>query len=315
MYSGLFTHIDFFRFLNGDKTANPYDYLQEYCVFTAQLQKIIKVTDAWKNNVVENRTQIYEQMKDALDLDPGFFVRNAAEAEWNTRKRYFNLMSGKHRCTFQAALGKKYIPLKITKESYENFLNRDEVGNTMRILQETGMETVIPHPYFYRGTLVRDRGEHQFHLWFARYYGRKTYYEFGKVNFESLRVLDWTDDFGNFARFCVRLGCDVKRMVKPHALEKQLNCLFCSTIDYGGEIPEKTGNIIIGKAEELGAADGFLLGNKNTWIVRDADPKAIERLIKEYDFYIVEEVSAVCQAGNILKSCVLERSVYASDKK
>lgn len=301
-----FTHIDFFRFLSNDNTAKPDDYLQEYCVFTANLQKKIVVTDAWKRNVIENRSQIYEQMKDALDLDPEFFIRNAAEAKWNEQKKCFNLISGKHRCTFQVAVGKKYLPLKISESDYEKFLNNAEIDNTMRIMQKTGKEAVISHPCFYRGMLMRERDEYQFFLWFARYYGRKTYYETDKVNLENISILDWSDDFGNFARFGNRIGCKVKRMLNPEPLESQLNCLFNETINYNSKIDNMKGNIICLSSDNLDIIDKNLWHFPNTWIIRNISRDKMEQLIYKYHLHIILLISVTFQDGNKVYSYLAE---------
>ncbi len=301
-----FTHIDFFRFLNNQSDIGPEDYLQEYCVFTANIKKKIKITNAWKNNVIENRSQIYEQMKEALDLDPDFFVRNAAEAVWNKDKKYFNLVSGKHRCTFQAAVGKKYIPLKIAKKDFDIFLNKSEVNETIRLLDR---EAVIPHPYFYRGMYIKDGGEYYVQEWFARYYGRKTYFRYGKIDFERLKVLDYTKDMGNFSRFARRLGCQVQRRPGPDLLERQINRLsFSEGICYSGEIVSKENNIIMIEADQLELSEVKMLAAKrNEWIIKYGTFRQISRFARQYNMSMVSVINTKFYEGEILYSYLLER--------
>ncbi len=301
-----FTHIDFFRFLNYDKTANPEDYVQEFCVFIANQETNINITDAWKNNVVKNRTQIYEQMKDALDLDPGFFVRNAAEAEWNGQNGYFNLLSGKHRCTFQAAMGKKYLPLKISKEDYAKFYNKGEIKATMSALYDANQKVTIPHPCFYRGMHICDNGEYQFLAWFARFYGRKAYFETGRVDFHRVTIFDYTNDYGNFTRFCIRLGCKVYRLAKPDFLEKQLNKLFQAAPEYSNNRTEEGSKIIILGADGMDLAASHPLDGKATWIVKYAKWASIEQFAQENHLYIAEKISVAYQGGEKLFICLLE---------
>lgn len=222
--AAFFTHIDFFRFLAHYMDAEPMAYLNEYCIFTAQLQNKIHITEAWKHNVIENRSQIYEQMRLALDIDPDFFIRNAALAEWNSEKKYFNLLSGKHRCTFLSAMGKRYIPLKIKSEHYNQYINKEEIEPVYDLLDEH--EIVIPHPFFYRNIYSRDRGEWGLFSWFSRFFGRKLFYEYGKIEFSKLTIIDYSADYGNFYRFLTRLGCNVTRKVKITPLEMQLNKLL-----------------------------------------------------------------------------------------
>ncbi len=227
-----FTHIDFFRFLDNREDAFPQAYLEEYCVYTARLQNKIIITDAWKENVIENRTQIYEKMNENMNLDLDFFVRNAPEAVWNEKKCIFNLTSGKHRCAFFAAKGLKFIPLKISKSDYAIFFNEKEVMQVKELLHSSNYNIMIPHPIFYRDDRNMDKGEYAVLQWFARYYGKKTFYKFGKIFFENISIMDWSYDMGYFARFLVRLGCKVDRFVKPTELEKGLNRLFYSSLSY-----------------------------------------------------------------------------------
>ena len=309
--AAFFTHINFFRFLNNQTDADITDYLEKYCVYTANLQKKIQVTESWKNNVIENRTQIFEQMKDALDLDSNFFIRNAAEAKWNHDKKYFNLLSGKHRCTFQVAMGKKYLPLKIQKKDYDCFFHKNEVKETWELLKNFEKEVIVPHPVFYRGLFSRDKGEYSFLLWFARYYGEKLYHENDKVCFEKLKIIDYTDDYGNFARFCKRMGCYVQRRMSPNRLEKQLNRLFYADgIDYEEKITFIENNIIVIelKKEILENSEiELLLASKNSWIVKYAEPQTMEIFSDKYGLVKKIEINVKYVEGRKLKSYLLEK--------
>ncbi len=306
-----FTHIDFFRFLSNQEGGETDSYLQEYCIFTANLQRKIKVTDAWKNNVIENRTQIYEQMKEALDLDPAFFIRNAAEAEWNCEKHYFNLTSGKHRCTFLAAMNKKYIPLKMKQTDYEQFFHAKEVDETMRFVRSVSDGIQIPHPAFYRGMFIRDRGEHQFLIWFARYFGRKLYQQYGSVSFSALKVTDFSNDYGHFARFCVRLGCRIQRAAVPDAVERQLNRLsYSDDLAYCTKGEPENPDIIVADGTIEGVLDAdtitALIGAGCTIVVKYISDEMLRGLAKRYKLTIVSEINRKKQDGTVLKSYLLK---------
>lgn len=311
-----FTHINFFRFLNNQCDVGPEDYLEEYCVYTANIKQSIKITDAWKNNVIENRVQIYEQMKEALDLDPDFFVRNAAEAEWNRNKKYFNLISGKHRCAFQAAVGKKYIPLKITKDDYESFLHKSEIDGTMQLLNKERKEVLIPHPYFYRGMYIRDRGEYHLQAWFARYYGKKTYYRKEKVDFGGLKLVDFSNDFGNFSRFARRLGCQVWRLLRQSKLEEQINKLSYSEDIYdNAEIGLIENGIVIIEADQLELPEVRLLAGKhNKWIIKNGEPDRIGEFAEKYNLKMAAVINMKYQKGKTLENCFLEPGNDADDE-
>lgn len=305
-----FTHINFFRFLNNDHSANVFNYLEEYCVYTAELTGKIRITDAWKDNVIENRTHIYEQMKEAMDLDPDFFIRNAAEAKWNEQKGYFNLTSGKHRCAFQAAMGKRYIPLRINRADYEAFYNHTEVEKVFACMKEYSRELYIPHPLFYRGMLVRDRGESNFSAWFAKYYAEKTYFRNKKVTFDDLKIYDYTDDLGNFARFCSRMGCKVYRE-EQSMLEKQINSLLHShNIKYQVVAQTVENSLIIVDTkcveEKQNIFEKYFKTKGNTWIVKYVSSTAIADFSKSMGLRIVSEVNMKYEQGKIVKTYLLE---------
>lgn len=315
----MFAHIEFFRFLNNCRDASPDDYLEEYCVTQGEQRYQVRATDAWKQNVMENRMQVYEEMKASADLDAQFFIRNPAQAEWNGEKKCFNLLSGKHRCTFQVAMGKKYLPVKITKADYASFMHIAEVPEIMELLRRSGAETVIPHPAFYRGMSIRDRGEWSFLMWFARYYAKKTYFKDGEISFSKIRIIDYSSDYGNFARFCVRLGCRVWR--KSHGqLEGQLNRLFYeASICYepDGGVTDGSSIVVLESAgqEEPEQMDGVqrLLESVNTWILRYVECGTAERFAAKHSLRVAAEINQKYWQGSILKSYLLERCCDGTD--
>lgn len=245
-----FTHINFFRSLDGDSNCSVLPYLKEYCEFTAKIDGKIEITDAWRDNVIANRTHIFEQMSESLYLDSLFFIRNAATAVWNRSGKYFNLTSGKHRCTFLAAKGNKYIPLEISEVDYAAFVNQSKIDAVKNMVDLYGGTVVIPNPYFYRGIHNRDFGEHFFLLWFSRYFGEKLFYEKGKVDFSEFCVVDRTDDEGHFSRYLLRCGAKVWRWKKPSGMETALNELFDAEIEYASQM---VGNVDILITDEINA--------------------------------------------------------------
>ncbi len=318
----MFAHIDFFRFLSNHTDASPHDYLEEYCVVQGEGRYGVKVTEAWKENVMENRMQVYEEMRASADLDADFFIRNAAQAKWNRQGHYFNLISGKHRCTFQVALGKKYLPVKLAKEDYDAFWNACEIPKTMELLQGYGADAVIPHPAFYRGIQLRDRGEWEFLLWFARYYARKTYFSYGETCFPKLDIVDCSSDLGNFARFCVRLGCRVWRY-SCGQLEQQLNRLFRETdVRYGIENAPQDGCIVILEADRLkgqeyGTLDAVqqLLTGCNVCILKYAEQGVAQEFAQRHFMRVAASINQKYKKGKILKSYIIERDCNEPDEK
>lgn len=147
----LYPHISFFGFLDNKSGTEKESYI-EFCEQAASTIGDIKITEAWRENVLRNRTGIYEQMCNALDLDPDFFIRTAPTADWNT-KGYFNLTSGKHRATFLVSKGKRYIPLSIAKPDYLSWLQKEEYIVFKEQFVHDGVretKSKILHPYFYK---------------------------------------------------------------------------------------------------------------------------------------------------------------------
>lgn len=292
--AGLFTHINFFRSLEGDISVSADAYLKEYCVYTAILQKKIKITDAWKENVIENRTQIYEQMRDAQNLDPLFFVRNAATATWNKKEKYFNLTSGKHRCSFLVSRGMKYIPLEISREDYNAFSKKKEACNLVEYINTIEENIIIPNPFFYRGILFSDRGEYDFLLWFTRRYAESAYNICEKVDFSIYCVADMLNDYGHMARYLKRIGMSVKRYSSTMAVEQKLNNFFQENIEYSENnvIDASIAIIDIGDIDKIERYDW---NNVQEAIIRGTREKAI--FLKEKNNFLSCELISIRNVG------------------
>lgn len=289
--AALFTHINFFKSLDGDPLVEPEDYLEEYCVYTAILQGKIKVTDAWKANVIENRTQIYEQMRDAQDLDPLFFIRNAAMATWNQEKGYFNLTSGKHRCTFLAARGAKYIPLNISKNDYKIFSRKSRIEELIKNINVSKINCIIPNPFFYRNIYVEDRGAHDFFMEITREYAHESYREHGKVDFSKYVLFDMSNDYGYTARYFTRMGMKVYRnRQETGSAEKKLNSLFDQKIEYS-EIQNVCPQILVTDLCSLDNMELYDFRNIDEIILRGVEQGEVNRIKKKYNIFDIKLIN------------------------
>ena len=127
------------------------DYPQAYvdfCINAAKAQGIT-ITDSWIKNILRNRCMIYEEMSQNLELDPEFFIRNPPDVKWN-KKGYFNLSGGKHRASFFAFRKMRYMPVCMSKQDYQTWLNPtvlDIILPMMSIIDS--WPEPIPHPFFY----------------------------------------------------------------------------------------------------------------------------------------------------------------------
>lgn len=237
---GFFTHDEFFRFLAGDKETSIEHYVNEYCTYTATIQKDIEITPQWKTNVVRNRAMIYEQMSLTLEIDKDFFIRNAATAKWNPKRKYFNLTSGKHRCMFLVSKGYKFLPLKILKKDYEKFCNMVQFAELKTYLQErciNSYEGIINHPYMYKFT--ESGAEYMYHTihMLVNFIAKQVYQKEQKVDFSNLVIVDKMQRYHCLTRIFAKMGATVFRE-KSDELERAIDALEAVLITEMKEEPE-----------------------------------------------------------------------------
>lgn len=204
-----FTHNRLFDWFSGRENGNPEAYLKYYCEYGAKREKI-KITDAWRESVLHNRNEVYEQMEMFLETDPDFFVRNAANAKWN--KDHFNLLSGKHRTTFLLSKGFRFIPLCMTKQDYDVYINNSKADNVIEYFKDVSIDTLnfpIFHPMFFKyahngGTAYNVALKKITDLIASENFERKQ-----QVKLNDFMVVDLLNDCGTFSRCFVRMGCRV----------------------------------------------------------------------------------------------------------
>lgn len=134
----LYPHIEFFRTLNGEMCGNTDAYI-EYCKKAAVELNAFDITPKWTQNVLKNRSEVFERMNDLFNKDPDALQRNATKAIWND-KGFFNIVSGKHRMAFFTAKRMFYIPLRISDKDIKSFFDH---------LDKEGCVKEIEDPRFY----------------------------------------------------------------------------------------------------------------------------------------------------------------------
>ena len=142
----LYPHEQLFRAMAGEKGAAIEPYL-EMCTSAAK-NKGVEITEAWKNSLLKNRTEVFESMQKSWDYDQEFFIRNAIDANWN-ENGYFNIDSGKHRCLFLISKGMGFSYLKVNTNDYKNFLNETVVEEVYKWLKDNKvlkLDYPIEHP-------------------------------------------------------------------------------------------------------------------------------------------------------------------------
>ena len=208
-----FTHIHFFKFLLGDYTKVPDYYINEYCIYTAPPR--IKITEGWKDNVIRNRLMILEQMNAANELEPDFFIRNAPTAVWNP-KGYFNLTSGKHRAAFFAASNYKYIPLKLSKRDYEQYMAKQYAEILINYIKENSSSALtlpINNPLFYRYPMLTNEYYHSLLVYYTDYIAISSYFPQKILLWKNITIVEMSNDSYGIIGHFARMGCNAYKIV------------------------------------------------------------------------------------------------------
>ena len=300
-----FTHIGFWNSLLQGNDEGFCDYVNEYCMYTALITNKIKITDMWKKNVIRNRIQIFEQMKLSLETDPLFFVRNAAAAEWN-EKGYFNLTSGKHRTTFLAAYGYQYIPLKIKKSEYNKFINKEAVEKLSLYLRSENsykLETVIPHPYFFKHAQIKENGYYIFLRALVDFISRISFKKYGKIDFSKLRVCDCIEENCNIVRLFSRMGSCVYRSYNSSALQLQIDKLFNTHLNNTDFKDDEYDIAVYNYKFFENIINDQKLVDANYYIIMQAQNDEFEKICFKMNFKIIIKISygyEIREDGNYL---------------
>ena len=118
--------IDLVEYFN---TQNP-SGLENYINIIRFNYEIIEkhLTDFEIDRVISSREEVYCKMNKLMSDTTSFFSDNPVKLKWNNNG-YFNILDGKHRLAFFIVKGLKFIPAKITKEDYNQWLNPSTLKN------------------------------------------------------------------------------------------------------------------------------------------------------------------------------------------
>ncbi len=203
-------HVNFAKFIIGN--GGEVESLLNYCIVEANKMQTVKVTDAWKKNVIANQSEIYLDMLHKLNLEPDFFINRAVNVIWNDERKYFNLNSGKHRASFLCAAGLDYIPVRCSEVDYKKYLTAIDTAATQKKISsmfDDGLSYPIENPFFYDSSRY---GERFWFLLIRTVAGRimEWYYDSGKI-LKGLKVY-WAISNAEFLEgFLVRMGCCLEK--------------------------------------------------------------------------------------------------------
>lgn len=211
----LIPYIDLFRYFQGQEQYSPNDYI-ELCQRGAENENL-KITKSWKEYVLLNRRDIFEQMYLKYEFEPDYFLESAPKVRWNKRG-HFTIETGKHRVCFLISMGLMNIPVRISKSDWADYLNEEAINGLKKLLEKhTETKIPIPHPSF-QGIVQYNSFRQQTIL---QRILRILYKE--KLMIGSGRkidtVIDCTATAGYFARFFSGMG------MKTFVEKKQICCM------------------------------------------------------------------------------------------
>ena len=235
---GLVPHIGLFELFNGIPNCDYKEYIL-FCRQAAQRSGGIVMSKAWEESVFSNRLDIYNHMKLAWEHNRDFFVGNAVEASYNDRG-YFNIKSGKHRVIFQIVQGSQYIPLRMKKDDYYKWNNKDvaiKVKNIIENLGRDALPVIIGNPFFYKYPCnssdfykkVLDR------LILMIY--KERYYKEEILKFQEKKILLYNTALSLYADFFIMIGFEVLIYDKDNERKELIGilcrdkCTFINRID------------------------------------------------------------------------------------
>lgn len=208
-------HINFVKALLGN--GGEIDSYMNYCITAAENIGTVKITEAWKQNVIANRSEVFFDMLHKYNIEPDFFINKAINVIWNKERGYFNLNSGKHRATFLCAIGKNYIPVKTSLDDYEAYLtsmDANKIAKEFSEQYEDGYACPVENPYLYE---IARYSENRYFNLLRKICDKLSlwYYDNGKI-LSQLRIYDelsespFCDSFFNRAGYAVSKENDIQ---------------------------------------------------------------------------------------------------------
>ncbi|MDE6128592.1 MAG: hypothetical protein K2G16_05295, partial [Lachnospiraceae bacterium] len=106
-------------------------------------------SDSLKNSMLYSRVEVFGEMQRKADIDKDFFVRNAVSVKRMDSFRFFLATSGRNRVSFLIARGQRVVPVYLSREDYDFWLNRDKFEELRQYLEKRKINklfTAVPHP-------------------------------------------------------------------------------------------------------------------------------------------------------------------------
>lgn len=210
-----------------EKTIN--DYIVDFVL--PEADKIgIKTGEEWKRVTISTRKKVYHEMNSKLAVDPLFFVRSCPIVHYLKKGCFSLISSGKNRVSFLIAKGQKMIPIKMSREDYCTYINKNVAEDLKKSLQNDkiyNLPVPISHPYFYEYPID---AEDYYEKWGKIVGKRLSKYIVDSsepFNFNRITICDCLGDWGSLGRYLSMLGCVLTRLNdKDDNIVRKIDNLF-----------------------------------------------------------------------------------------
>lgn len=234
-FASCYLAVDLYRSLEAGCMENQKEidlYLEEIARLGAELMGT-DTQGTWADILLESRLDVYHQMNQALALDFQFFLRNTSKVSYNQKGQLSLIASGKNRVSFLIAKGYEFIPIRISHEDYDYFLNPQQLERVTTFFTKEEITEVfapIPHSYFYKFPCVAANYNSIFLHRLSHSLGRFVLKNTGFYDFSTLSVLSCLEDAGAATRYFHNLSCAVSCLHK-NPLQECLDDLCYSSCD------------------------------------------------------------------------------------
>ena len=227
----LFPYIDLFYYFRGQEQYFPDDYL-DLCQKGARSENL-KITNGWKEYVLQNRRDIFEQMYLKYEFEPNYFLEHAPKVRWSSNG-FFTIETGKHRVCFLISAGTLNIPVRISKADWTEFLDYDAIDRLKGALGAFKNKRIpVPHPFFQGTVQFNSFPQLQVLQGILRVLYKEKWMtgSVRKIN----TIIDCTETAGYYARFFSSMGLEAFVGKGQLCCIDEINSLFKKNIpDYSG---------------------------------------------------------------------------------
>ena len=175
---------------------------------------------------LQDRLDLCRMMQvEYLNNGLSFFRSSPSAAKWNKQNRYFNLTDGLHRASFLVNNHVHNIPIRISKEDYESFINSTIAKKCIEFINKKHIKktyTPIAHPWF---SDIESSTQKVLGLTAKAMFN---YFRNKEVN--HMRVIDLNSNLSYFSQIFARMGAaqiiSMEQNKELFELAKLLNQLY-----------------------------------------------------------------------------------------